>query len=229
MKRDDLDERLATWIDELLQQPSAARWNELNRIARENPSVAVELRELFATAVVAEGLAPELWGSNPLSATLDSPAFAASSKGDRSFPRSFGSYVLLEELGRGGMGVVYKAEQTRPHRIVALKMILRAELATAVDRARFRAETESGARLEHPHIVSVYEVGEIDERPYFSMQYIEGSTLARRLADGPQTAIHYTKLNINTAQSRSMNETLEYEARNLARCFQIKAQSRLSP
>ena len=68
---------------------------------------------------------------------------------------------------------------------VALKTILRGELASAADLTRFRAEVESAARLNNPHIVPVYEVGEHDDQPYFNMKYVEGTTLVDRLVDGP--------------------------------------------
>jgi serine/threonine protein kinase len=91
-------------------------------------------------------------------------------------------YELLEDLGRGGMGVVYKARQLRPDRLVALKMLQSGALADAEDLERFRLDSETIARLEHPNIVKVFDVGlQRDGLPYFTMEYIEGGSLRRRL------------------------------------------------
>jgi serine/threonine protein kinase len=92
---------------------------------------------------------------------------------------------VLEELGRGGMGIVYKARQERPARLVALKVILAGSEAEPERRARFLAEADATARLQHPGIVQVYEAGEHAGLPYLALEYVAGGTLADRLRAGP--------------------------------------------
>ncbi|MGE0608629.1 MAG: serine/threonine-protein kinase [Pirellulales bacterium] len=96
----------------------------------------------------------------------------------------FGQYELLEEIGRGGMGVVYRARQTSLDRIVALKMILASHLASPDQIRRFQAEARAAAGLSHPNIVRVFEVGECNGQHYFTMDYVGGTNLAARLAKG---------------------------------------------
>ncbi len=94
-------------------------------------------------------------------------------------------YKLLGELGRGGMGVVYKAQDVKLNRLVALKMILSGEYAEEADVERFRLEAEAVAKLQHPNIVQVFAIDECDGRPYFSLEFVDGGPLDKKLGGDP--------------------------------------------
>jgi WD40 repeat protein/predicted Ser/Thr protein kinase len=119
-----------------------------------------------------------------------SPA-AAGAGGTTAIRQVLGDYEILEELGKGGMGVVYRARQISANRVVALKLIRADQLGgmTAEERRvwleRFRTEAQATARIEHPNVVTVHEVGMLGDSPYYSMRYIDGESLAAALRDGP--------------------------------------------
>ncbi len=101
-------------------------------------------------------------------------------------PESVPGYEILGELGRGGMGVVYHARHIKLNRPAALKMVLSGAHAGAADLARFTTEAKAVARLRHPHIVQIYEIGEAAGRPFFSFEYVEGGSLDKRTSGAPQ-------------------------------------------
>src|SRR5271154_2429395 len=103
-------------------------------------------------------------------------------------------YEILGELGRGGMGVVYRARQVRANRLVALKMVLTGTYAGSSERTRFQTEAEAVARLQHPNIVQVYDVGEHDGHPFFSLEFCAGGALDKKLAGTPLQPMEAAKL-----------------------------------
>jgi eukaryotic-like serine/threonine-protein kinase len=182
---DDRDLRLANLLVELTEARQSGHGQTFDETIAAHPDLADELRELWGAVMLADAVASHVSDCNQPAPRESQAPTTAMPVPRVELPRQLGDYELLEELGRGGMGVVYRAQQVSLDRTVAVKMILRGQLATAADRARFRAEAEAAAKLDHPNIVPVYEVGELDGQPYFSMKFVAGTTLARLLADGP--------------------------------------------
>lgn len=175
----DRDERLALLLEKTAQRQQAGEAVDWSALRREHPDLADELRQLLAVGDVVHGLG----ASTP--ATIDQAAAAPGLTTPFPLPTTFGDFELQEELGRGGMGVVYKAWDRKLQRHVALKMILRGAQATSADLARFRYEAGAAAALNHPNIVPVYQVADCDGRPYFVMKLVPGKTLAAIAKEGP--------------------------------------------
>ena len=98
---------------------------------------------------------------------------------------SFPDHEIIIEIGRGGMGIVYKARDQELNRVVAIKTIAEGQYATSDQRERFRSEAQAVARLRHPNIIAIHAIGEHDKRPYLSLEFAEGGSLAQRLAEKP--------------------------------------------
>ena len=176
----DGDEQLALLLAELTDAVCRGEPIDFETVCQNNPSQADELRRLWGAVLVTD-TAGAIQEQRPQAQSSDS----SSRWHSLALPTEFGDYELIEEIGRGGMGVVFRGHQRSLDREVAVKMILRGRLASNADLQRFMAEAAATARLEHPGIVPVYEVGDVDGRPFFSMKYIEGRTLAQLTAEGP--------------------------------------------
>jgi serine/threonine protein kinase/WD40 repeat protein len=193
--------------NEVLLREAAGEGPQLAEYVRRFPQFAGQLPRLFEVHRALES-------SQLCDATDVEPWWgAAASPREPEKPSpwpSIAGYELLGELGRGGMGVVYKARHLALNRIVALKMILTGCQTGPAHLARFRAEAEAVARLQHPNIVQVHDVGEQDGRPYFSLEFVNGGNLAQRVNGTPQPAraaaklIHTLSQAIHTAHQQGI-------------------------
>ncbi len=185
------EQRLGKIVFSYLQAAECGDPPDRDLFLAENPEFATELKDFLADRQEVDDLlaslketARFLSAPTPLmtGSARAQPRLAAYPQAAEPYqhPRVFGEYRLIEMIGRGGMGVVFKARQLRPNRIVAIKMIMAGDLATPEDVGRFRSEAEAAGILDHPNIVPIYEVGECEGRPYFSMKLIEGGNLAKR-------------------------------------------------
>lgn len=168
---EELDPRLAGIVSALADRMQRGDSIDILEECRRYPEFSNELKSLWGTIVVAEAVGSD----DAKAASSDSPHDSGSWR--MPLPHVMGDFELLEEVGRGGMGVVYRATQLSLGREVAIKMILKDQLASSQERQRFFAEARATAKLEHAGIVPVYDVGEVDGRPYFVMKFIRGRTL----------------------------------------------------
>lgn len=168
--------------------------SEQDRTAVESHVEACPACQLELTALTSDTLGARLGphgasAGEPGVAIARRPELAVESPDTATSPHPKApGYEILEEIGRGGMGVVYRARDLRLNRVVALKMLRDTMYASTEMRVRFLIEGEAVARLQHPGIVQVFECGEADGWPFLVMEYVDGETLARRLSTGPRFA-----------------------------------------
>ncbi len=189
----DRDDRLAALIGRLTDDLAAGRAVDLDAEASRHPDLADELRELWAAATLADELAGPLGSSG-------TGAWPPSTDGPGP-PLLLGHYEVVEELGRGGMGVVHLVRDVHHRRLLAMKRLLRGPSASPEDVGRFWAEVRSVGRLAHPNIIGLVDAGSIDGQLFLVMDYIRGATLARRLADGPLPSRQAAELMVPIARA----------------------------
>jgi WD40 repeat protein len=185
----DRDRRLDEVVTAYLKAVEAGEAVDRNEWLARYPDLAEQLAAFFAAQEQVDRLVAPLREeppAEPAAAGSEAPTGGPSTCVPESpcpeKVRYFGDYELLEEIARGGMGVVWRARQVSLNRIVALKMILAGQLASPADVQRFYTEAEAAANLDHPHIVPIYEVGQHEGQHYFSMKLVEGTNLAQAIS-----------------------------------------------
>lgn len=198
------EEQLDQVLAEYIRRVDAGEHVDREHFLHAHPELADDLDALLATADRVEQMAGPVVGceqadvepgqevehaTDPdLHETVThapKPASSSHAPAER-LPRQCGDYELLDVVGRGGMGVVYKARQVNLNRLVAVKMILEGRLASQSDVQRFQIEAQAAGRLSHPNLVTIHEIGELDGRHFYSMDYIDGISLAQLVKEGPQ-------------------------------------------
>ena len=182
MNEPSRERQLETILHAYLQAVDAGNNPDREELLRRYPDFAKDLRDFFADQEKMDGFVKSMHKVQVGDPTIGTDG---STDGPSALPRIryIGDYELLEVIARGGMGVVYKARQVTLNRVVALKMILAGQLASAGDVERFKTEAEAAGGLDHPNIVPIYEVGEFEGQHYFSMKLVEGGSLANWIAD----------------------------------------------
>ena len=180
------DQALANLFSEYTDRIIAGEDLTLEDAVRQHPKFEPDLRELWGIMVVTQAA-----GHHQRQALSDADDYEFAGI---ELPFELGDYTLEREIGRGGMGIVYEAIRKSDNEIVAIKMILKGDFATKVEKDRFRAEAEAARRLNHPNIVPIYEIGEHEGLPYFCMKLIRGQTLSEKLMRGPMLARKAAKI-----------------------------------
>ena len=177
MSNPNKDNELLAVLDDYLARLQSGEQPSRESLLEEHPDLASALDCLDAL----DSLAPD----EPKGSRIADEPTMRIPEPMANLPRIFGQYELLDEIGRGGMGVVYMARQSGLDRTVAIKMILAGHMASREHVRRFQAEAKATAQLRHPNIVHIHEVGQIHGQDYFAMELVEGESLAQRLAREP--------------------------------------------